>query len=42
MMIKRIHSSNSIEMYAYVMRKDIISKKEEIYCNNIINRYIYD
>ena len=28
-----------IETYEYVMRKDILSEKEDIKCNNIIKRY---
>ena len=31
-----MQSIDSIETYAYGMKKDIVSKKEEIKCNNII------
>ena len=31
----RMQSMDSIETYAYVMNKDLVSKKEEIKCNNI-------
>ena len=30
---------DSIETYAYGTSKDLVSKKEEIKCNNIIKRY---
>ena len=33
---KRIQSINSIETYAYVTGKDLVSEKEEIKCINII------
>ena len=36
---KRMQSFDSIETYAYGMRKGAVSEKEEIKCNNIINRY---
>ena len=36
---KRIQSIDSIESYAYGTRKDLVSQKEEIKCNNIIKRY---
>ena len=35
---KRIQSNDSIETYAYGASKDLVSKKEEIKCNNIIKR----
>ena len=30
---------DSIETHAYGMAKDLVSKKEEIKCNNIIKQY---
>ena len=36
---KRIQSINSIETYAYGMNKDLVYKKEEIKCNNIMKQY---
>ena len=36
---KRMQSIDSIETYAYGTRKDLVSDKEEIKCNNIIKRY---
>ena len=30
--------TDSIETYAYGMNKNLVCKKEEIKCNNIINR----
>ena len=33
---------DSIETYAYGSRKDLLSKKEDIKCNNIIKRYKND
>ena len=33
---KRIHSIYLIETYAYRTKIDLISKKEEVKCNNII------
>ena len=30
---------DSIEAYAYGTSKDLLNKKEEIKCNNIIKRY---
>ena len=33
-----MQSIDSIETYAYGMKKDIVSKKEEIKCNNIIKQ----
>ena len=32
-------SIDSIETYAFGMRKDLVSEKEEIKCNNIKKRY---
>ena len=34
-----MQSINSIEKYAYGMNKDLVCKKEEIKCNNIIKQY---
>ena len=36
---KRMRSIHSIETYAYGTSKDLVSKKQEIKCNNIIKRY---
>ena len=36
---KRMQSINSIKTYAYKMSKDLVCKKEEIKCNNIIKQY---
>ena len=36
---KRMQLIDSIEKYAYGMRKDLVSEKEEIKCNKIIKRY---
>ena len=36
---KRMKSIDSIETYAYETNKDLVSKKEEIKCNNIIKQY---
>ena len=33
---KRIQSTGLIETYAYGMRNDLVCKKEEIKCNNVI------
>ena len=33
---------DSIEIYAYGTSKDLVSKKEEIKCNNIIKQYKND
>ena len=41
-MIKKIQSIDSIESYAYGTSKDLVSKKEEIKCNNIIKQYKND
>ena len=34
-----MQSFDLIETYAYGMKKDIVSEKEEIKCNNIIKLY---
>ena len=39
---KRMQSIDSIEKYAYVMRKYIVSEKEEIRCSTIMKRYKND
>ena len=39
---KKMQSFDSKETYAYGMRKDPVSEKEEIKCNNIIKRYKID
>ena len=36
---KRILSSYSIEIYAYGTGKNLLCKKEEIKCNNIVKQY---
>ena len=36
---KRMQLFDSIETYAYGMRKDLVSEKDEIKCNNIIKQY---
>ena len=36
---KGIQSINSVETYAYRTSKDLLFKKEEIKCNNIIKQY---
>ena len=36
---KRIKSIDSIETYAYRTSEDLVCKKEEIKCNNIIKQY---
>ena len=36
---KRMKSIDSIKPYAYGTSKDLVSKTEEIKCNNIIQRY---
>ena len=36
---KRVQSIDSIETYAYGMNKDLVCKKKEIKCNNIIKQY---
>ena len=35
-------SIDLIETYAYGMSKDLVNKKEEIKCNNIIKRFKND
>ena len=37
-----MQSIDSIEIYAYGTSKDLVSKKEEIKCNNIIKQYKND
>ena len=37
-----MQSIDSIETYAYVKSKDLVSEKEYIKCNNIIKRYKND
>ena len=34
-----MQSSDSIETYAYVISKDLVSEKEVIKCNNITKQY---
>ena len=34
-----MQSINSIETYAYGTRKNLVTEKEEIKCNNVIKRY---
>ena len=34
-----MQSIDSIETYAYGMRKDLVSEKKEIKCKNLIKRY---
>ena len=41
-MIKKIQSIDSIEAYTYGTSKDLVSKKEEIKCNNIKKQYKND
>ena len=36
---KRIQSIDSTETYAYSTNKDLVCKKEEIKCKNIIKQY---
>ena len=36
---KRIQSIDSIETNAYGTRKDLVNKKKEIKCNNLIKQY---
>ena len=36
---KWMQSIDSIETYSYGLSKDLVSKKEEIKCSNIIDRY---
>ena len=35
---KRIESIDSVETYVYGTSKDLVCKKEEIKCNNILNQ----
>ena len=37
---KRMQSFDSTETHAYGTKKDLVSEKEKIKCNNIIKRYI--
>ena len=37
-----MQSIDSIEIYAYGTSKDLVNKKEEIKCNNIIKQYKND
>ena len=39
---KRVQSISSIETYAYGTNEEIIQKKEEIKCINIIKQYTND
>ena len=39
---KRVQSTNSIETYAYGTNEEIIQKKKEIKCINIIKQYTND
>ena len=39
---KRIQSTDSIERYGYRTSKDLVCKKEEIKCNNVIKQYKND
>ena len=41
-MIRKMQSISSIETYSYRMRKDLVSEKEELKCNNIIKQYKTD
>ena len=34
-----MQSMDSIETYAYGMRKDLVNEKKEKKCNNVIKRY---
>ena len=36
---ERMKSIYSLETYAFALIKDLVSEKDEIKCNNIINRY---
>ena len=36
---KRVQSIGSIETYAHKTRKDLVSKKDEIKCNNVIKKH---
>ena len=37
-----MQSTDSIETYAYGISKGLVSKKEEIKCNNVIKQYKND
>ena len=37
-----MQSIDSVETYAYGTRKNLVSEKEEIKCNNVIKRYKND
>ena len=39
MFYKRMQSIDSIEIYKYGTTKNLVTKKEEIKCNNIIKQY---
>ena len=39
---KRMQSKDSIEIYAYATSRDLVCKKEEIKCNNIIKQFKFD
>ena len=39
---ERMKSIYSLETYAFGLSKDLVSEKDEIKCNNIINRYKND
>ena len=36
-----MESIDSIEIYAHGTSKDLVCKKKEVQCNNIINQYKY-
>ena len=36
---KRIQSIDSVKTYAYGTSKDLVCRKEEVTCNNIMNKY---
>ena len=38
MMIKKLQSINFIETYAYGINKDLVCKRKEIKCNNMIKQ----
>ena len=38
----RMQSIDSVVTYPYTVKKDLVSKKEEIKCNNIIKQYKND
>ena len=39
---KTIQSINSLETYAHGTKKDLIRKKEQIKCTNLIKQHKYD